>query len=98
MAKVNELITYHLNCRDVLFLFDVDVRNIDPDIWEVRCGLSHLSEHIARFVDVALVRQNTANTVRSPHILRIIAQHGTIELQSALLMTFLLLQVFDWMM
>ena len=49
---------HHLNGTDVLGLLHVDVGQVEPDVWQLSCCLTHLSEHITSFTIVALVGQH----------------------------------------
>lgn len=50
--------SYHLHSADVLLLLHVDVSQIQPDVADVRGGLSHLRKHVAGIAEVAFVGQD----------------------------------------
>lgn len=64
-----QAILVHLNGADILFLLHVNVGNVQPHIAEIGCGLTHLSEYIAGFIDAAFVCQNGSNAVGCPDVL-----------------------------
>lgn len=50
--------SYHLHSADVLLLLHVDVSQVQPDVADVRSGLSHLRKHVAGITVVAFVGQD----------------------------------------
>jgi len=55
-------------------LLDVDVRDVEPDVAELRRGLADLGEDDSSLVDVALVGENAADAVRGPDVFRVVSQ------------------------
>jgi hypothetical protein len=58
--ELTRTILVHLNGANVLALFYIDVRNVEPDVREVGRGLAHLRKNVARLVEIPFVRQHCA--------------------------------------
>lgn len=55
-CKMKELLEdYYLYCGDVLFLFYIDMGNVELDIIEVSCGFMNLGEYVLSFVNIVFV-------------------------------------------
>jgi len=67
------------------------VTDIQPHVTKVGRSFAHLREDIPSLVDVTLVCENTADTVRRPDVARVVAQDGLVHTQRTLLVTLLLL-------
>lgn len=80
LEELLQAILVHLNGTDVLLLFDVNVRNVHPNIAEVSRSFAHLSKNITGLIDTAFMRQHSANTVRCPNVLWISFQYLQIKL------------------
>ena len=46
---------YHLNGTDVLGLFNINMCQVEPDVWQLGCCLSHLSKHIPSFTIITFM-------------------------------------------
>ena len=59
---------HHLNGSDILLLFNIDMRDVQPDVTEVGRRLAHLGKDVASLVYVTLVCEDTT-CIRSSSVL-----------------------------
>lgn len=71
--KFTETVLVHLNGTDVLFLLDINVRDVQPDVAKIGGRLPDLGKDISRLVYTSLVRQHSPDPVRCPNILRVVS-------------------------
>ena len=93
LEKLFQTVFVHLDGGDHLFLFDVNVGDVEPDVAKVRRGLAHLSEDVPGLGDVSLLGQNGADPVGRPNVALVELEHLFVRVEGAVLMPLLLVLV-----
>jgi hypothetical protein len=69
-----QAILVHLYGAYVLFLFHINVSDVQPNIVEVGGGFTYLSENVAGLNDAALVGEHGTDAVGGPNVFGVVAK------------------------